>query len=60
MPPFIFSIDSANLKLNHAYQFRATVYDGAGNSREATIAFRIAPTADKPTITLPEDPAAPI
>jgi hypothetical protein len=59
-PPFIFSIDSANLERNHAYQFRATVYDGAGNSREATIAFRIAPTADAPTLTLPADPADPV
>jgi hypothetical protein len=59
-PPFIFSIDSANLTLDHAYQFRATAYDGAGNVREATIAFKIAPTAAAPEIALPDDPTAPI
>ncbi len=59
-PPFIFPIDSGKLILNHTYQFRATVYDGAGNPREATIAFKIAPTAAAPTVTLPEDPAQPV
>ena len=57
-PPFIFPIDSATLALDHAYQFRATVYDKAGNARESTISFKIAPTAAPPTITLPADPAA--
>jgi hypothetical protein len=59
-PPFIFPIDSANLTLDHAYQFRATAYDGAGNVRESTIAFKMAPTASAPGIVLPDDPAAPI
>lgn len=59
-PPFIFSIDSANLALGHSYEIRGTAYDYMGNSQDTTIAITVADSADPPTITLPDDPALPV
>jgi len=58
-PPYIFSIDSAHLSPGHSYQLLGTAYDGMGNTRDATIAFVLAATADPPTIALPEDDPLP-
>ncbi|MBI5741952.1 MAG: Ig-like domain-containing protein [Nitrospirae bacterium] len=60
LPPFIFTIDSANLVPGHSYQMLATAYDGAGNRRDTTISLIMALTAGDPTITLPDDPAQPV
>jgi len=52
-PPFLFAIDSAGLTAGHDYQLLVTAYDGAGNSRDATLALLVAPSATPPTISLP-------
>ncbi|WP_100922754.1 Ig-like domain-containing protein [Candidatus Thiodictyon syntrophicum] len=55
-PPFLFAIDSAGLTAGHDYQLLVTAYDGAGNSRDATLALLVAPSATPPTISLPVPP----
>lgn len=60
LPPYIFSIDSANLVLGHSYQLMSTAYDYVGNGQNATLALTVASSADPPTITLPADPALPV
>jgi hypothetical protein len=57
--PCIFSVDSAKLVAGHTYQFKATAYDKAGNSQDATIAMILSPTSTSPIIQL-ADPGQPI
>lgn len=56
----IFSVDSANLEPGHIYQFKATAFDHANNSQDATIAVIMAPSVAPPSIILPADPADPV
>jgi hypothetical protein len=55
LPPYIFSINSANLVGGHTYQVMATAYDKMGNAQNATISLVIAASAAPPTVTLPND-----
>ena len=57
LPPYIFTIDSANLVPGHTYQLMATAYDFMMNGQNATINLAIASSAAAPTITLPLPPA---
>jgi len=58
--PYIFSVDSSNLVAGHTYQFKATAFDNAGNSQDATIAAILAPSAAAPVIQMPADPSDPV
>lgn len=59
-PPFIFTLDSANLVPGHSYQLLASAYDAMGNIGHASLSLQVAPSADPPTVTLPADPAEPV
>ncbi len=58
--PTLFSVDSSQLVPGHTYQFKATAFDNAGNSQDATLPIIVAPSAAPPSIVLPSDPANPV
>lgn len=58
--PYIFSVDSSKLVPGHIYQFKATAFDNASNSQDATLAAVMALSAAPPSITLPADPVDPV
>ena len=59
-PPYIFTLDSAKLLPGHTYRLLASAYDFMGNKKDAMVSLIIAASAAAPTITLPDDPAAPV
>ncbi len=56
LEPSIFTIDTASLTPGDTYQLLGTAFDVAGNARDSTLAFVLAPDANPPVITLPPDP----